>query len=280
MSYEGQDADLPNINVELGQANRLIWDIGRIEIEMIDKDNSFACHLIIAVADTDVEESDYSYTSADGDVLLEYSYLSIQKEEHEITEASIVRSEEDGVVFITATVVDDRGYTYQLAYYNEGFILTGETLQVVIDTRIEATYWDDDNEWVLHAENDSLIVHFTIVSSSPEIPLNEYKLQDVNIYASHIEFLFDKEENNWWWIGVHSVESFSIVGSEDSGYLLSATIVAEDGNVYEIVVGNVPQGIENIKNQDKKAVKRLIDGMVVIEKDGIRYTPQGTVIKN
>lgn len=283
LSYKGEDKEYEPIYVELGQANNLTWDVDNIEYEMIDKDNSFACYLIFSVAEgVEDIELDSLYTGADGGIELENSYLSIQKEEHQIVEASFEKSQDGDVVLINATVVDDRGFTYKLSYYDDGFKLTGETIQVVIESLVEATYWEDYYEWTLHAENDTISVQFSINSTDGDKPLSEYEIDEINTYASHIDFLLDAEEQNWWQIGVHSIETFSISGNQTDGYSLSATIIGEDGNVYEIAIApeNIAEGLDELQTIDKKAVKRLVNGIVVIEKDGVLYNMQGATIQN
>lgn len=278
LSYSGEDITLQPLSVELGQANKFIWDVDAIEYEMIDVDNSLSCHLVFPNIADDVE-NEYTYQSSEGEIALEYSYISIEKEEHKITIARFSKEQYEENVYINAFVVDDRGYSFNLMYFDDGFNLTGDTVQILIESNLEATYWEDYAEWTLHGENDTIIVHFSIYSSFPNVPLSEYEPTDINTYSSHIDFLLDAEENNWWEVGMHSVEAFAVSGDEASGYILVATVIGEDGIVYEITIGGVAQGIEDIQGTTVKAVKRLVNGVIIIERDGMNYTIHGARIK-
>ena len=281
ITYQGEDAEIESIFVELGQANPLAHADGGIEYELVDVDNSLSCHLVLPTIPNDEEdvENDRLYDSEAGEIDLQLSYLSIQKIEHKIIQATIEKSENDGAVSVTANIVDDRGFKYCLSYYDDGFVLTGDTVQIVLHQQLEAVYWEEYYQWMLRAENDSVIVSFSIYSTESELKTGEYGEFDIDIYSSHIEFLLDAEENNWSYIMFHAVEAFEIQGDQANGYSLIATVIGEDGIVYEINIDAQVEAIPTISSQTLQTTKRLVNGNIVIEKDGIIYNLQGAVIE-
>ena len=274
LSYIGDDKTPNPIYVTLGQANTLFWGDEGVEYEMIDKDNRLACHLVFPmpiVSEDDDVVLDSVYTSADGGIDLEYSYLSIMKEEHNITEAQFVKSVYGDEVFVSAYIVDDRGYSYQLSYYDDGFHPTGETVNIKFDAVVEVTNYG--TEWLLHAESDEVIVHFDIYGDNEDSPEGTYTGYAIDVDFSHIEFLIDAEENNWSYLMLHDAEYVTVTKVDDS-YVIEADVTAEDGVEYIIAINKNNTAIKNV-TVESKSCKRIDNGMLVIEKDGVLYNAQG-----
>lgn len=284
LTYIGQDKELEDIYVELGQANQIGWGGNDgLQYQLIDNDNSLACYLVFPLELEHNQEwpedvvYEYLYTSQSGEINLEASYLSIRKEEHKLTFAQFSKVVEGDAVSVNASVIDDRGFTYHLSYYDDGFHLTGETIQVVINTPVEAYSWDY-GEWIINAEDNTQAFHFDIYSNNDSSPVG-YFTNEVSTWNSNVDFLIDAEENNWQQVNVHSVE-YVVVSESDGNYLVEATIIGEDGIVYEIIAGtNVSTSLQNINSSDSSIIKRFENGMIIIEKDGVRYNALGERIK-
>lgn len=275
LTYEGEDQNPEPIYVELGQASEVGWAGDGLQYEMIDVDNSFACFLIFPYAEGEPVEDvvfDSLYTSADGGINLEFSYLSIRKEEHKITDATFSKSVDGDVVLISARVVDDRGYIYELRYYDDGFHLTGDTIKIVINQSLEATDWGG-GEWVLRVESENKIIQFSLYSDSPV----GYFTDEIFVWSSHLEFLIDAEENNWSYVGLYSVE-YVKVSQDGDEYSLEALVVGEDGNVYDITVKNDKSALINVSEQNN-TIKRIENGVLTIERNGVRYDVNGKLIR-
>ena len=274
--YEGEDTEYEALFVELGQANAFSHADGGVEYEMIDTENTFSCHLVIE-GELGMEDVviDSLYLSANGGIDLERSYLSIRKVEYKIAEAAFRKEAEGEEVWVSADITDERGYKYMLRFHDDGFNLTGDTIQISFNAEVEATYYEDDYSWRVYAEGTNYIAAFAI--NGNENDLIGTHVYDVNEWSSHIEILIDEEESNWEYIGIHSIEYVTISDTEN-GYALEAEFVGEDGNVYVVSVHKWAEAIDNTL-VPQKAAKILRNGQIVIIKNGVEYTVQGALLK-
>lgn len=277
LSYTGADKEIEGVmNVTLGQASPGIWDGGNgVEYEMVDKDNTISCYLVFDLPGKTDVEADTEYSSDDL-ILLDYSYLSVMKEEHKITAATFIKEQNGETVSITATIVDDRGYKFSLSYYDDGFRPTGDTVRLSIDEPLNVTYWDEYYEWVLYAEDETTIVSISL-NGGAELDIAGDVTEDVSLWNSRIELLVDAESQSWDYIQLYSAPSV-IVSGEDGNYALEATLIAENGITYLIEVNRLKDGVATVRSA-ARPLKRIVNGQLMIEKNGITYTVQGTELK-
>ena len=186
MIYEGADVEYEALYVELGQANPFAHADGGVEYEMVDKDNSLSCHLVIAgyMGMEDVE-IDSLYTSEDGGINLENSYLSIRKVEYKIVEAAFRKEAEGEEVWVSADITDERGYKYNLRFHDDGFVLTGDTIQMSFNAEVSATFDEEGYVWYIYAEGEKYIASFAI-DSNEDSPVGIHGY-DVELWSSHVE---------------------------------------------------------------------------------------------
>lgn len=274
--YEGLDTPIEGLYVTLGQANAYHHADGGIEYELVDEDNTLSCHLVIAVEEgMDDVELDSIYRSANGGINLELSYLSVQKVEYKIVEAELCKETEGDEVWVSANVTDERGFQYMLRYHDDGFILTGDTIRMHYTAEVSANYSDEYATWNIYAEGDQYIVKFAL--SCDQESLVGTHVDDVETWSSRVEVLLDAAENNWLYVGLHSV-MYLTVSETGNGYALEALAIGEDGNVYDIAVNTIQDALENIV-VTPKAVKRIVNGVLIIERDGASYNAQGAQIR-
>ena len=274
--YEGAEIEYEALFVDLGQANAFSHADGGVEYEMIDTENTFACHLVIE-GEEGMEDVviDSLYNSSDGGIDLERSYLSIRKVEYKIAEAAFRKEVEGDEVWVSADITDERGYKYMLRFHDDGFNLTGDTITISFNAEVEATYYDDDYSWRVYAEGTNYIAAFAI--NGNENDLIGTHVYDVNEWSSHIEKLVDAEESNWEYIGIHSIE-YVTISEIENGYALEAVFVGEDGNVYVVNAQKWAEAIDHI-NATEKATKILRNGQLLIIKNGVEYNVQGAILK-
>ena len=274
--YEGEDSEIEGLYVELGQAYPFAHADGGIEYEMIDVDNTFACHLVMPGEEgmEDIE-LDSLYRSEEGGIDLERSYLSIQKVEYKIVAAELRKEAEGEEVWISANVTDERGFQYMLRYHDDGFVLTGDTIQMYYNAEVTTYYSEDNNAWYVRAEGTEYIVNFGI-NSSESSPVGVH-VDDIEVWSSNVEILADAATSTWTYIVLHSVD-FVIVSETENGLALEASAVGEDGNVYLIAVNKGIEAVENI-DASTKTVKYIHNGMLIIEKNGVKYNILGASLK-
>jgi len=276
LSYEGPDKEIEQaMTVELGQATPNIWDGGNgVEYEMVDKDNTLSCHLVFNLPGAADVIANIHYTSADI-ILTEFSYLSVFRHEYMITDASFCKEQEDGAVYITALVTDERGYKFNLRYYDGGFAPKGDTVQMTIEEPLSVTHWEEYHEWVLYAEDATSIVSISLDGDAGLNILGDVT-EHVSVWSSHIEMLTDAATQSWDYIQLNSVESV-VVSGEEGDYALEAIVIAETGVTYVISVNEKTEGVDVVKT-DARAVKRLENGQMVIIQSNKKYTVLGNAI--
>ena len=283
LTYEGEDGEVSMMYVNLGQANSGAHVDGGIEYEMVDVDNTLKCVLVFPNAEGEDVVFDSTYTSADGGIDLEISYLSILGEEHAVTSATFTKEYFDwnGAYSYQAVVTDDRGYQFNLSLYDDGFELTGDTIEVKIATPLTATYYKEYYEWMFYGEDENASINISVNSLNDELQLGEYDVEDIVLWSSNISFADGVDEEGLpleKMIGFHAVERLVISG-EEGDYALEATVVGEDGNVYLIAVNKTTEAIGNVQEGKVQSTKVLRDGVLIIEKNGVRYNAQGAIVK-
>lgn len=276
LTYEGEKDEVIGQYVDLGQANAYAHADGGIEYEMVDVDNTLSCHLVIP-GETGMEDVvlDSLYSSADGGINLELSYLSIQKVEHKIVAAELRKEEEGDEVWVSANVTDDRGYQYMLRYHDNGFVPTGDTIQIFYSAEVSANYNEEYNSWFIQAEGTEYIVSFAI-SSDEASPVGTH-VDDVELWSSSVEILEDASTSTWNYVVLRAIDYLTISETE-AGLAIDAMVIGEDGNVYEIAVNMGKEDVENI-DAEQKAVKRIVNGMLIIERNGVKYNAQGCIVR-
>ncbi|MBQ7632277.1 MAG: hypothetical protein IJS82_05935 [Paludibacteraceae bacterium] len=278
ISYAGPCAEFSARSfVSLGQANLFTYEDGTgFEYEMVDIDNTFKCVLSFNLpGQADVEDDEF-YTTESFD--LEHgSYISLgNDEEIKIVSATFQRETGGGETEINATIRDERGFIYSLSYYDDGFQPTGDTVYLNFDQALAVRYEAEYQQWFLSAENDSLIVSFEL-NGDETLEIAGDQTGTVSLYGSRIEILVDAEEQNWLWIQLREIETLFVSG-EEGNYVLDATTLAENGNVYVVHVEANAEGIEDT-HAAIKAIKRLENGQLIIEKNGVRFNAQGVQVR-
>lgn len=276
LTYEGETDELIGLYVDLGQANAYAHADGGVEYEMIDVDNTMSCHLVIP-GEMGMEDVvlDSLYSSADGGINLELSYLSIQKVEYKIVEAELRKEAEGDEVWVSANVTDERGYQYMLRFHDDGFVLTGDTIHMYYSTEVSANYSEEYFVWFISAEGTEYNVNFAI-SCDEESPVGTH-VDDIELWNSSVEILEDAAASSWNYVVLHSIE-FLTISEIENGYAIEAMVVGEDGNVYDIAVNMSKESVENIETA-QKAVKRIVNGMLLIERNGVIYNAQGVIVR-
>ena len=279
LTYEGEDAGLATpFDVRLGQANNIAHDINAIEYEMVDVDNTFKCVLVIPVEEgAEDVENDRTYSSQDDEINLIDSYLSILGEEHAVTSASFHKESYGDFVEINATVIDERGYTYRLSFYDDGFQPTGDTLQIVIAEIPSVVYDAEDSAWRIYAEDEAHVLSLQLADEVGETPVGEYDVWSIVTWSSHIEVITGLDDDGYpisEYIGMHTAYSVTITGEEEN-YAIRALFMGEDGNVYDVYVNTWPEGIENVQTGNVQCTKLIENGQLYIIRENRKYNVLG-----
>lgn len=276
LTYVGKDLPADTLYVELGQANDGIHPDGGVEYEMVDVSNSFSCHLVFSTEEQSEDiVPDSLYTSDDEGIDLEISYISAQKDEHDLVYAQFIKSVNGNEVSINAMVTDDRGFTYVLHYYNDyEFHPTGDTINISFNSEVSAVYYEDS--WMIYAEGAKRIVAFQILSSNQSSAAGTYT-DEVVLFSSHVDVLLDAKEDRWMYIQLLDVEYLTIAQIGDN-YSIESRVLGDDGYVYQIAVNKNVEAVSSVET-GTFATKRIRNGALVIEKNGVLYNALGTPIR-
>ena len=167
------------------------------------------------------------------------------------------------------------GFTYVLHYYNNNeFHPTGDTINISFNSEVSAVYYDDS--WMIYAEGTKRIVAFQILSSNQSSAAGTYT-DEVVLFSSHVEILLDAKENRWMYIQLLEVEYLTIAPIGDN-YSIESRVLGDDGYVYQIAVNKNVEAVSSVET-DTFATKRIRNGALVIEKNGVLYNALGTPIR-
>ena len=282
--YEGEDYDAEvSFSVELGQANGGAHPDGGIEYEMVDVDNTLRCVLVFPNVIGEDVEYDETYTSEDGGIDLNLSYLSILGEEHAIISAEFQKEDYywAPAYYYTVNVVDDRGYTFNLRYYEDAFQLTGDTVALIYAAPIEVSYDEDWYEWTIKAEGDTIIVSFVLDGDENLLGQDDLVSAVVYGWSTYIEIFDTLDEDGlpvWLNVEIREVKSLVLVG-EEGHYTLNADVVGKDGVVYIISVTQVTEAIDNVQSYNVQSTKVIRNGQIYILRSDKTYTITGQEVK-
>ena len=284
LTYEGDDvAPATPFDVRLGQANKMGHGENALEYEMVDVDNTFKCVLVIPVEEgAEDVENDRTYTSTDDEINLVDSYLSILGEEHQVTAASFHKEWYGDQVQVDATVYDERGYSYRLFFYDDGFRPTGETVHVVIDAAPSVYYDEEDASWRVYAEDDAHVISLQLMDTEGETPVGEYDASKIITWSSRIEVITGQDDDGYPisdYIGIKEAYSVTISGEADN-YTIHALFMGEDGNEYDVYVNTLPTGIDQIADGQSSNGKYMIDGVLYIVRDGKLFNAKGVQVRS
>ena len=269
------------INIVLGQCNKVVLDVDQIEYEMIDENNLFSCHLVFTLPEGAEDiELDKQYTFAD--IEGEQSYIGTRGNEYKILDATFIKSIDDKeVAHAFATATDAWGKIYHMTYDENSFRPTGETIRVEFEAPVEVSFDADWNEWQIRAENDSTLVEFLLIGDA-ELQLVGDLTEHVELgWNTALEYIIGEDDEgmpNWLYVQIHEVKSLVLSGEEDN-YALEASVLGEDGVLYQIAVNKAFEAIDTVNSNAPRASKRLVNGQLIIELNGVQYNVLGTKVR-
>jgi hypothetical protein len=162
------------------------------------------------------------------------------------------------------------GSVYEFAVKNFTPGTTEEKTVELWGMQIDDTYLDYYGTVDFVAANASDTVSLSVYVNQDYA--GSYTLNDVDTRYSNIVVGGVSAAN------IHSAE-FSISTIGDSGFQISGDFLAKDGVLYHITMHTGwPEGIENAE-AEVKAFKKLEEGALIIEKNGVKYNAQGAILK-
>jgi len=160
---------------------------------------------------------------------------------HYYTEAVFTKTLGDAYdTHISATVKDTDGNEWNLRYDEAPVVLTGETIQVEVTRPMNTCeYLYSSNEWLLRARDNNWLVQLEFASGDDQSPAGEFGASDIVWSDTYIEFptgekdSYDEPEYKTVFAKDGRIR---VSVSQDGRTDVSAWLIGEDGNVYDVTL--------------------------------------------
>lgn len=223
----------------------------------------------ITISNTSTTQAAGVYTVEDLDAEHTYIYNNATEQMILITEASLTLTEaEDGSRTIEGTVTGDDGNTYVIKLVYK--IPTAETtVNVVIPE------WEVEDASEIFEETSVLFM-----GEAADGTYVQFALRGINVLghftdADCISGTYGIEVDGKY-KNVYSMSIDISMGAELNA-IVTADILCLNNTLYHVTTA-AGQGINNI-DAAVKAIKSIVNGQLVIEKNGVRYNVNGAVVK-
>ena len=214
-----------------------------------DWSKSFYFSLLVEEGKRDVEPGK-TYTLADMEPSEEGSYPNRWDDEdwneHPYKEATFTKTIGTGYdIHIVATVTDTSGNSFEISYDEEPLVLTGDSVDIVINSDRPDVEYISDGTWLLRAggEDFGYSLQLNYYSDDKSTYAGSYPSEEIAYNATTIAVFTDEIDEYGDKVVKFLTAKDGIINVEDSESAITATglLVANDGNVYRFhVVMNKP----------------------------------------
>lgn len=176
-----------------------------------------------------------SYTN--DDMLLDYTGLytivSGDTTSIEALAADMVVAFADNIYTVDAYLLGEDAHCYhvQMSYYQEPFIPTGDTIEVIITDPMTYSYYASQGDWWLRGANDSYKVNLDLVNHDATSPVGTYALENC---IKNFTYITDKTHNDTTY-SIKGLDASVWVSEEDTIFVV-ADMLCSDGNVYHVTL--------------------------------------------
>lgn len=189
-------------------------------------DYSFAFDIFVAEGDSTIEIGK-TYTLEDMDANYSYGIDYIKYDYVEYDSVTFVKTlTAEGLAKIDVTILAADSDTYVLTYEETEFVLTGDTITINFEESMLQPYFYSDGSVELGAENEDYEVTLTYFTHEEGDLTGEYTIEDFDLAYSYI---FGTAK-------VELVDAILTATATETRIDVAATVVGEDGNVYEITM--------------------------------------------
>lgn len=209
-------------------------EVNNVQINLYSEEYTFVVTLYVTPGEVNIDLGK-TYTEADmqGDG---YSYIqNVYDEFEEIVGLSYLKTiDDEGLVHIKSTITTGSGNIFHVTYDEEPFALTGDTVVVDFETPCYIpVYYDRESSGLSAVQFEAYdgvnYVCLTLLTAEDGQDVGEYTTDD--IYYGEIN-------------GVMFREGTVVVTKVDKHYDIQATLVGDDGVVYEVsMFFDIPQAL-------------------------------------
>lgn len=182
---------------------------------------------------------------------------------------------------------DETKYNISVTYLGSDlhcYIFTAFSNKATADTTVQvnlenASYTDASeyswyygfSHYVLAAPADSSIVFVLAVKDEEFVG----SFTEANLYMGYSGVMIGDDQYS-----IASAE-FTVVAGENGSYILTGWLLAKNNVKYEFVIKTAEEGEQAIENTNAaaRATKRLVNGQLIIEKNGVQFNVLGAFVK-
>ena len=227
--------------------------------------------MIVSLSNNYSTEAPGTYTTADLDASFSYVHYLNPEKKISFTSGEIVLAEEGDKVTIKGDLVGNDGniYRFDLTYGDP--TAEREVDVVITDGEVEL---DETSEMAVISGTDAngVLVQLALYYTGGAF---EGDFTEAYLYSNYSVIA----EVAGVYQSIFSADIHVVPGNANS-YKITATVLCYNNTQYNIDI-TVPGDGTGINNAEDavKAVKRILNGQLFIEKNGVRYNVQGAVVK-
>jgi len=133
---------------------------------------------------------------------------------------------------------DAHCYHVQMAYYEEPFVPTGDTIAVAITEPMKHSYYSSEGDWYIRGENDEYAVRIDVVNNDSVSPAGTYAFADV---LSSYTYITDKATSE----KLSLVDIEAVITDANNRIDVVADMLCIDGNVYHVTMFYATPEVQN-----------------------------------
>jgi hypothetical protein len=240
------------------------------ELSNATADTIFSFDIYVYLYETTDVIAGQTYTMADMETSSTYTYVQIDGNNTGLKQVSFVKTfNVEGRAHIEATIVDNKVNVYHLVFDQPEPVVTNLTM-----TAVETTKGNGFIRYKL--SNDDYKFFFKITLDSEDVESGKtYTFADDMGGNTNSSYGVD---NSYNYIDFASATFVKTVSA--SQIKIEASIVDVNSDIWNLTYTEAlePTAVEAVKAQGN-AIKRIVNGQVVIEKNGVRYNLLGSEIK-
>ena len=226
-----QNLTIKNYNVTADAANHAVF----YSLQEADSSWDFNFYIYIAEGKHDIEWGK-TYTLADMNPYYCYWMEDISSG-YSITEASLTKTKGEGYsVNITANVKDTEGREFQLSYTEDPIVLTGDTIHLVFEKQALVER-NNNGTWSIQAFNDTIGGRIAYYSADNSSCAGSFAGDEIYLASCHMDvFTGEYEYDVPLYKRIYAKDATVVATENDQRIDAHATLVGEDGNVYDFTM--------------------------------------------
>lgn len=158
---------------------------------------------------------------------------------HYYSAATFTKTKGEGyATSIAATVTDQDGNEFVLSYKEEPIVLTGETIDIILSSKMHTIDRIDDGSWRLLGNDDVYTFQVNYYSDNEDSPVGDFKPEDMDLANCYLYIATDEidEYGDPVTKRILFKDGSASTGEDDFTISVATTMTGDDGNIYRIAM--------------------------------------------